>query len=58
MTGISIAVANFAFVGLVLVLVWRVFRDVLHTENRVFVVAWFLGVGVAASCMQIGRAHV
>src|SRR5690606_23659471 len=55
MTGISIAVANFAFVGLVLGLVWRVFRDVLHTANRVFAVAWFFGVGVAAVCLLVER---
>jgi hypothetical protein len=56
MTGLSIAVANFAFVLVALGLVWRVCREVLHASNRVFGVAWFLGLSVAAACLVAERA--
>lgn len=56
MTGISIAVANVAFVALALGLIWRVFREVLHASNRVFGVAWLLGLSVAAACLFAERA--
>ncbi len=51
MTGVSIAALNLVCVGLVLGLVWRVFREVLHASNRVFGVAWVLGLAAAAACL-------
>lgn len=56
MTGISIAIANFACLVLALGLVWRIFREVLHASNRVFGVALVAGVGVAAACWFVEHA--
>lgn len=51
MTGISVALANVAFVLVVLGVVWRMFREVLHASYGVFLLAMVTGTGVAVACL-------
>ncbi len=53
MTGITVAIVNLVGVLLTLAVLWRLFRDVLHARRRVFLLALFVGAGLAAGCLFV-----
>lgn len=53
MTGVSVAVVNLACVALVLVVVRRLFRDVLHARTLIFAIAVMAGASLGAACLFV-----
>lgn len=53
MTGVSVAVVNLACVALVLVVVRRLFRDVLHARTLTFAIAVMAGASLGAACLFV-----
>lgn len=53
MTGVSIAIVNLACVVLALVVVRRLFREVLHARFLIFVIAVLAGASLGAACLFV-----